>query len=46
MSNIKFNYLNTYTIIQANSGEKMKDIIKKFFVKIDRIYISFMMEIK
>ena len=49
MVEVEFNYFSEITIIQCNSNEKMKDIIKRFAIKIQkmlRIYISYMEELK
>ena len=35
MSQVEFDYNNVKTIIQCNPNDKMKDIIKKFFIKVD-----------
>ena len=37
MSSVEFIYLNAKTIIQCNPEEKMKNIIKKFLVKCDKM---------
>ena len=35
MNQVEFQYNDAKTIIQCNSTDKMKDIIKKFFIKVD-----------
>ena len=37
MNQVEFDYNNEKTIIQCNATDKMKDIIKKFIIKVDTI---------